>query len=99
MSTILSTLTLSSTLYVTLSTALSPVPTDIPSAIRSLSDCTQDVLFPLLGNSQCNPTDFTCICSELDRLDAFKEVSDECPEDAARKFDFSSLLSTWTLTW
>ncbi|KAL1610294.1 hypothetical protein SLS60_001960 [Paraconiothyrium brasiliense] len=89
MSTILSTLTLSSTIFATLSTAIPSSPPDIPSAIRGLSDCSQDVLFPLLGTSQCNPADFPCICVELDHLGARKEVSDKCPEHVDEYNDFA----------
>ncbi|KAJ4349876.1 uncharacterized protein N0V89_008495 [Didymosphaeria variabile] len=89
MSTVLNTLTLSSTIFVTLSTAIPHSPPDIPGAIRGLSDCSQDVLFPLLGTSLCNPADFPCMCVELDRLGARKEVSDKCPEHVDEYHDFA----------
>ncbi|KAK3203218.1 hypothetical protein GRF29_112g539623 [Pseudopithomyces chartarum] len=86
MPTLLSTIT--SILFVTLSvTAIPQNPPDIPSAIRGLSDCTQDVLFPLLANSQCNPANFPCICIELDRLQARATVADACPDDVQRTFN------------
>lgn len=85
MPTILSTLT--STLFVTLSvTAIPQTPPDIPSAIRGLTDCVQNVLFPLLANSQCNPANFPCICTELARLQARTAVDAACPNDVERTY-------------
>jgi len=58
----------------------------VTDAIRGLSDCTQDVLFPLLANSECNPANFPCICTELQRLNARNAVASKCsPDDLARK--------------
>ncbi|KAF1978433.1 hypothetical protein BU23DRAFT_595616 [Bimuria novae-zelandiae CBS 107.79] len=90
MPTLSSTLTSFTTLYVTLTADMPQNEPElaITSAIRGLSDCTQDVLFPLLSNRQCNPADFPCICAELDRLQARAAVAAACPADVQQYNDF-----------
>ncbi|KAF2687135.1 hypothetical protein K458DRAFT_385958 [Lentithecium fluviatile CBS 122367] len=72
-----STLTSTVTLLATLTSAILQNDT-VPSAMHGLSDCTRGILFPLLANSQCNPANFPCICTEVDRLSAADAVAMFC---------------------
>ncbi|KAJ4305400.1 hypothetical protein N0V90_000931 [Kalmusia sp. IMI 367209] len=89
MPTLSSTLTSTATLFVTLASGYPGVPV-IPDVIHGLPNCGQDVIFPLLANSKCNPADFPCICLELEHLKAHEAVAAACPDDMNKYLEFSA---------
>ena len=52
----------------------------------------QDIVFESLANSACNPSDFLCICKELQALDVAGKVAAGC--SAAESAQYNAFRST-----
>ncbi|KAF2865990.1 hypothetical protein BDV95DRAFT_612225 [Massariosphaeria phaeospora] len=82
---------LTATTFVSLSTAAPEDPTTIVEAIEGLSQCAQAIVFTGLADSTCNPSDFPCICQELNRLDISSHIAATCTADELTQYaDFQT---------
>lgn len=81
MPTLSSTITSTLTVFVTLTASSYGLPGGVAEGLRGLSECSQDVVFPLLADSSCNAGDYNCICSEFENSGAKDKVKSACNSD------------------